>query len=242
MTSERYCSTDPWYSPWQPNASGSAVLAEMLLKLLRREKDIRLHEAPVRNLAAAIGTKSHIRSPFLSRHPAKGCGAVRDLPSLFYGDTPRFVNRRLRTAVPSPRRTNPAPAPCPAPEAARTSCRSPAASYPHTSSRSRPRSARRPVHPPRPQIQPDPEPAVRRRVARKGAEADHLREIRTSVRAGSQLQPSFCSVRPELPAFSAPDCRDGPSPCEADLHFADALARGRLGIPDLDAPRRPPSA
>ena len=31
VTSERYCSTDPWYSPWQPNASGSAVLAEMML-------------------------------------------------------------------------------------------------------------------------------------------------------------------------------------------------------------------
>ena len=31
VTAERYCSTDPWYSPWQPNASGSGVLAEMLL-------------------------------------------------------------------------------------------------------------------------------------------------------------------------------------------------------------------
>lgn len=31
VASERYCSTDPWYSPWQPNASGSAVMSEMLL-------------------------------------------------------------------------------------------------------------------------------------------------------------------------------------------------------------------
>lgn len=31
VTAERYCSTDPWYSPWQPNASGSAVLIEMML-------------------------------------------------------------------------------------------------------------------------------------------------------------------------------------------------------------------
>ena len=32
VAAERYCSTDPWYSPWQPNASGSAVMAEMLLR------------------------------------------------------------------------------------------------------------------------------------------------------------------------------------------------------------------
>ena len=38
VTSERYCSTDPWYSPWQPNASGSAVLAEMLLNYFGGKK------------------------------------------------------------------------------------------------------------------------------------------------------------------------------------------------------------
>lgn len=38
VTAERYCSTDPWYSPWQPNASGSAALAEMMLDVFG-EKD-----------------------------------------------------------------------------------------------------------------------------------------------------------------------------------------------------------
>ena len=33
VAAERYCSTDPWYSPWQPNASGSAVMANMILML-----------------------------------------------------------------------------------------------------------------------------------------------------------------------------------------------------------------
>ena len=33
VTAERYCSTEPWYSPWQPNASGSAVLADMILRM-----------------------------------------------------------------------------------------------------------------------------------------------------------------------------------------------------------------
>ncbi len=38
VVAERYCSTDPWYSPWQPNASGSAALAEMMLDFFG-EKD-----------------------------------------------------------------------------------------------------------------------------------------------------------------------------------------------------------
>lgn len=31
VASERYCSSDAWYSPWQPNASGSGRLLEVLL-------------------------------------------------------------------------------------------------------------------------------------------------------------------------------------------------------------------
>jgi len=31
VTSERYCSTDPWFTPWQPNASGSGRLCRFLL-------------------------------------------------------------------------------------------------------------------------------------------------------------------------------------------------------------------
>lgn len=31
ITSERYCSIDEWYSPWQPNGSGSASLMEIML-------------------------------------------------------------------------------------------------------------------------------------------------------------------------------------------------------------------
>lgn len=31
VTSERYCSTDPWFTPWQPNASGSGRLCKFLL-------------------------------------------------------------------------------------------------------------------------------------------------------------------------------------------------------------------
>lgn len=31
IVSERYCSINPWYSPWQPNASGSARMVQMLL-------------------------------------------------------------------------------------------------------------------------------------------------------------------------------------------------------------------
>ena len=29
---ERYCSINPWYSPWQPNGSGSARFIEILLE------------------------------------------------------------------------------------------------------------------------------------------------------------------------------------------------------------------
>jgi len=36
-TSERYCSTDPWYSPWQPNASGSAMFFDMMLDFFGRK-------------------------------------------------------------------------------------------------------------------------------------------------------------------------------------------------------------
>ncbi len=31
VVAERYCSINPWYSPWQPNGSGSARMIEMLL-------------------------------------------------------------------------------------------------------------------------------------------------------------------------------------------------------------------
>lgn len=31
ITSERYCSTDPWFTPWQPNASGAGRLCKLLL-------------------------------------------------------------------------------------------------------------------------------------------------------------------------------------------------------------------
>ncbi|MBQ8310810.1 MAG: hypothetical protein IJX80_07350 [Clostridia bacterium] len=31
IVAERYCSINPWYSPWQPNGSGSARMIEMLL-------------------------------------------------------------------------------------------------------------------------------------------------------------------------------------------------------------------
>ena len=31
VVSERYCSINPWYNPWQPNGSGSARMIEMLL-------------------------------------------------------------------------------------------------------------------------------------------------------------------------------------------------------------------
>lgn len=31
VVAERYCSVNPWYSPWQPNGSGSARMIEMLL-------------------------------------------------------------------------------------------------------------------------------------------------------------------------------------------------------------------
>lgn len=31
IVSERYCSTDPWYSPWQPNASGSGRIINIIL-------------------------------------------------------------------------------------------------------------------------------------------------------------------------------------------------------------------
>ena len=94
-----------------------------------------------------------------------------------------------------------------------------------------------PVHAPRPQIQPDPEPAVRRRVARKGAEADHLRKI-PHVRPCRVAAPAVFLQRfvPELPAFQRQTAGRALALGEADLHFADALARGRLGIPDLDTP------
>ena len=31
ITSERYCSIDEWYSPWQPNGSGSASFMGIML-------------------------------------------------------------------------------------------------------------------------------------------------------------------------------------------------------------------
>ena len=31
IVSERYCSADPWFTPWQPNASGSGRLCHLLL-------------------------------------------------------------------------------------------------------------------------------------------------------------------------------------------------------------------
>ncbi len=31
ITSERYCSVDPWFTPWQPNASGAGRLCQLLL-------------------------------------------------------------------------------------------------------------------------------------------------------------------------------------------------------------------
>ncbi len=31
VTSERYCSTDPWFTPWQPNGSGAGRLCKLLL-------------------------------------------------------------------------------------------------------------------------------------------------------------------------------------------------------------------
>ncbi len=34
IVSERYCSINPWYSPWQPNGSGSARMVELLLCVL----------------------------------------------------------------------------------------------------------------------------------------------------------------------------------------------------------------
>ena len=33
VVSERYCSSAPFYNPWQPNASGSARLMESMLKV-----------------------------------------------------------------------------------------------------------------------------------------------------------------------------------------------------------------
>ena len=31
ITSERYCSVDPWFTPWQPNASGAGRLCQFLM-------------------------------------------------------------------------------------------------------------------------------------------------------------------------------------------------------------------
>ena len=38
VVSERYCSIDPWYTPWQPNGSGSARLGTMLLQYYGEKK------------------------------------------------------------------------------------------------------------------------------------------------------------------------------------------------------------
>lgn len=40
ITSERYCSTDPWFTPWQPNGSGSGRLCRLLLDMFG-EKSVR---------------------------------------------------------------------------------------------------------------------------------------------------------------------------------------------------------
>ena len=39
ITSERYCSIDKWYSPWQPNASGSASLMQILLSYFGEKRE-----------------------------------------------------------------------------------------------------------------------------------------------------------------------------------------------------------
>lgn len=38
IVSERYCSTDPWFTPWQPNASGSGRLCHLLLDYYGEKK------------------------------------------------------------------------------------------------------------------------------------------------------------------------------------------------------------
>ena len=38
IVAERYCSINPWYSPWQPNGSGSARMIEMLLAFFGEKK------------------------------------------------------------------------------------------------------------------------------------------------------------------------------------------------------------
>lgn len=38
VVAERYCSINPWYSPWQPNGSGSARMIEMLLAFFGEKK------------------------------------------------------------------------------------------------------------------------------------------------------------------------------------------------------------
>lgn len=38
ISSERYCSTDPWFVPWQPNASGSGRLCHLLLDYYGEKK------------------------------------------------------------------------------------------------------------------------------------------------------------------------------------------------------------
>lgn len=39
IVSERYCSIDPWYVPWQPNGSGSARLCMFLLDYYKRKQE-----------------------------------------------------------------------------------------------------------------------------------------------------------------------------------------------------------
>ncbi len=38
ITSERYCSVDPWFTPWQPNASGAGRLCQFLLEWFGEKK------------------------------------------------------------------------------------------------------------------------------------------------------------------------------------------------------------
>ena len=39
VIAERYCSIEPWYSPWQPNGSGSARMLEILLTCFGEKRD-----------------------------------------------------------------------------------------------------------------------------------------------------------------------------------------------------------
>lgn len=40
VVSERYCSINPWYSPWQPNGSGSSRVIEMMLEYFGRKENL----------------------------------------------------------------------------------------------------------------------------------------------------------------------------------------------------------